>query len=49
MKKKFKKKTSFLDKKSVDIKDSSENNEKKIKELSDTELNNPEEIQTEVN
>ena len=47
--KEIQKKTSFLDKRSVDTKDTSENDEKKIKEVSESEINNSEEIQTEVN
>ena len=47
--KEIQKKTSFLDKSSVDTKDTSENDEKKIKEVSESEINNSEEIQTEVN
>ena len=47
--KEIQKKTSFLDKASVETKDSSGDNEKKIKDLSDTEKTNSEEIHTEVN
>tara|TARA_B100001113_G_C20970414_1_gene561538 strand:- start:450 stop:875 length:426 start_codon:yes stop_codon:yes gene_type:complete len=48
--KEIQKKTSFSEKKSVDMKNSLENNEKNIKELSDsdTETNNSDNIQSEV-
>ena len=46
--KEIQKKTTYLEKASVDIKNSTENNEKKIKELPDTEINNSEDIQSEV-
>ena len=42
------KKTSFLEKTSVDINNSTDNKEKKIKELSETEINNSEDMQSEV-
>ena len=46
--KEIQKKTTYLEKASVDIKNSTENNDKKIKELPDTEINNSEDIQSEV-